>query len=80
MPFRLVVVGNVEKAGNARHGTGDLFASILIADALHHRDFTASVAKAADFIALCIKGSDELQVPIQEGIIFENYIKDLLTM
>lgn len=70
----------VPKAGNARHGTGDMFASILIADALHHRDFTTSVQKAADFIALCIKGSDEMDVPIKEGIIFENYIKDLLTM
>lgn len=70
----------VPKAGNTRHGTGDLFASILIADALHNVDFAASVKKAADFIALCIKGSDELQVPVKEGILFENYIKDLLTM
>lgn len=70
----------VPKAGNARHGTGDLFASILIADALHQIDFTASVKKAADFIALCIKGSDEMNIPIEEGIILENYIKDLLTM
>lgn len=73
-------VYEVPKTGNARHGTGDLFASILIADALHHVDFTASVKKAADFIALCIKGSDECNVPIKEGIIFENYMKNLLAM
>lgn len=70
----------VPKAGNARHGTGDLFASILIADALHHVDFTASVKKAADFVALCIRGSDECNVPIKEGILFENYIKYLPEM
>lgn len=63
--------------GNSRPGTGDLFASILIADALHHADFSSSVKKAADFVAMCIRGSEEAGVPIQEGVIFEKYLKNL---
>ncbi|MBE5884097.1 MAG: pyridoxamine kinase [Lachnospiraceae bacterium] len=66
------------KSGRSRHGTGDMFASILIADALHKADFAASVKKAADFISLCIRGSEELNVPIKEGVIFENYLSTLI--
>lgn len=68
------------KAGQSRPGTGDLFASILIAEALHQKDFFSSVKKAADFVSLCIRGSEERNTPIQEGVIFEQYLKDLLEM
>ncbi len=61
-------------AGASRPGTGDLFASILIADALYHREFTASVKKAADFIATCICGSDKAGIPVKEGVLFEKYL------
>lgn len=64
--------------GSSRPGTGDLFASILAADALHHRDFSSSVKKAADFVALCIRGSEEAGTPIQEGVIFEKYLRYLM--
>lgn len=66
------------KAGHSRPGTGDLFASILAADALNGVPLEASVQKASDFVALCIKGSEESGVPIQEGVIFEKYLKELL--
>lgn len=65
-------------AGASRPGTGDLFASILIADALYGRDFAASVKKAADFVALCIRGSEEAGTPVQEGVIFEKYLYRLM--
>lgn len=64
----------VEKAGPSRNGTGDLFASILAADAMHGVPLTESVRKAADFVALCIKGSHEAGIPIKEGVIFEKYL------
>lgn len=64
-------------AGSSRPGTGDLFASILVADALHHVDLQLSVKKAADFVALCIHGSEEAGIPIQEGVIFEKYLRHL---
>lgn len=65
-------------AGQSRPGTGDIFASILAADALNHVSLAQSVKKAASFISTCIAGSEALQIPIQEGVCFENYLKDLL--
>lgn len=66
-------------AGASRPGTGDLFASVLAADALNGIDFTDSVKRAADFVGLCIRGSEEAHIPIQEGVIFEKYLRFLLT-
>lgn len=65
-------------AGASRPGTGDIFASVLAADALNGASFTDSVKKAADFTALCIRGSEEAGVPAQEGVIFEKYLGTLL--
>ena len=66
------------RTGSSRPGTGDLFASILIADALHDIDFGTSVKKAADFVALCIKHSEDTGTPIPEGVAFEHCLKDLI--
>ena len=66
------------RAGESRPGTGDLFASILIADALHDINFETSVKKAADFIASCIKYSESSGIPVLEGIAFEHCLKDLI--
>ena len=60
--------------GPSRHGTGDIFASILAADALLGRDFSASVKKAADFIGACVKASEELKMPEPDGVCFENFL------
>lgn len=61
-------------AGESRHGTGDIFASIIAADAVNGVSFTDSVLKAARFISLCINASQQALVPLQEGVIFENYL------
>lgn len=66
------------KAGVSRPGTGDLFASVLIADALHGIDFGLSVKKAADFISSCVKYSEEAGIPVLEGVAFEHCLKDLI--
>lgn len=66
------------KAGAPHHGTGDLFASILVADALHGRDLLTSVKKASDFVALCIKGTESANAPEIEGVIFEKYLYQLI--
>lgn len=66
-------------AGASRPGTGDIFASILIADALLQRAFCASVQKAADFVALCIRESEAAGVPVQEGVLFERCLHRLIT-
>ena len=64
----------VKVAGRSRSGTGDLFASILIADALNEVPFRQSVQKASEFIALCIKGTEEADIPLKEGVLFEKYL------
>ena len=64
----------VKQTGSPYHGTGDLFASIIIADALHEVPFERSVKKAADFVALCIQSSQEAGLPPGEGILFEKQL------
>lgn len=66
-----------KKAGASRPGTGDLFASILAADALNSVPFARSVQKAADFVALCIRTSEEAGIPVKEGVIFETNLNRL---
>lgn len=68
------------KTGGSRPGTGDLFASILVADALHHVELDVSVHKASDFVAKCIAGSEEEGVPVQEGVVFEKYLGELASL
>ena len=69
----------IPKAGAPHHGTGDLFASILIADSLHGIDLMSSVKKASDFIALCIRGTEEAGAPEIEGVLFERYLGELIS-
>ncbi len=68
----------VPKTGRSRHGTGDLFASIIVAATLQGIDFEASVKKAADFIGVCIQGSEEADIPPLEGVCFEQYLYHLI--
>ncbi len=65
--------------GSARPGTGDIFASILAADALYGRNFSASVQKAADFVARCIKEAEAANLPTSEGVPFECCLELLLS-
>ena len=61
-------------AGPSRHGTGDIFASILAADAVKGLDFAESVRKAARFISICIQVSEQLGIPEKDGVCFENFL------
>ena len=65
-------------AGASRPGTGDIFASILAADAVRGETLLSSVQKAANFVGLCIAGSEKAGTPIQEGVVFEKYLSALL--
>ena len=51
------------RIGGSRNGTGDLFASIIIADAVNGVDFQESVVKASSFIRACITRSIEMGIP-----------------
>lgn len=63
--------------GTARCGTGDIFASILSADAVNNVDLETSVKKASGFIKKCIKRSVELGIPETDGVCFEEIIHEL---
>ena len=51
-------------AGASRPGTGETLLS--------------SVQKAANFVGLCIAGSEKAGTPVQEGVVFEKYLAALL--
>lgn len=65
-------------AGASRPGTGDIFASILAADAVRGETLLTSVQKATNFVGLCIAGSEKVGTPVQEGVVFEKYLAALL--
>ena len=65
---------STHKIGTGRHGTGDIFTSMIAADAVNGIDFKESVRKAAHFIKKCIQHSIELGVPEPEGVVFEDLL------
>lgn len=67
----------VEPAGEARPGTGDIFASIIAADALRQLPFADAVHNAADFVRLCMQASCEAGMPVAEGVCLENCLDAL---
>ena len=67
------------KEGTQRSGTGDIFASIIAADAVNGVPFYKSVKKASDFIKKCIIRSQELDIPLTAGVCFEEVLGKLKT-
>ena len=67
-------VNRTHSAGHSWHGTGDIFASIIAADAVNGVSFGESVEKAASFVRTCISASIRLGIPEQEGVCFENFL------
>ncbi|MBQ9886219.1 MAG: pyridoxamine kinase [Lachnospiraceae bacterium] len=65
------------KLGTERSGTGDIFASIISADAVNGVEFSESVKKASRFISRCIKKSIELDIPVKDGVCFEEVLHTL---
>lgn len=66
-----------KRVGKERSGTGDIFASIIAADAVNGVGFADSVRKASDFIIKCISKSIEMNIPDTDGVCFEEYLTTL---
>jgi pyridoxine kinase len=64
-------------AGSSRPGTGDLFAAVLLGAYMTGSDFALSVRQAADFVALSIGYTQEREVPLLEGVLFEPLLSKL---
>ena len=65
------------KVGTERSGTGDVFASIIAADAVNGVAFDRSVKKASGFVKKCILKSIELEIPKTDGVCFEEILYQL---
>jgi pyridoxine kinase len=65
------------KVGPCRAGTGDVFSSIIAADAVNGVELSESVCHAADFIAKCLRRTVELDIPKADGICFEEFLGEI---
>ena len=65
------------RVGTQRSGTGDVFSSIIAADAVNQVPFDKSVKKASNFIKKCILKSIEMDIPVTDGVCFEELLQIL---
>ena len=65
------------RAGEQRSGTGDVFASIVAADAVNGVAFDRSIRRASAFVKKCILRSIELGIPATDGVCFEELLHTL---
>ncbi len=65
------------RVGTQRSGTGDIFSAIISADAVNGVPFQKSVRKASAFIKKCIEKSIELDIPLTDGVCFEEVLRSL---
>lgn len=66
------------RIGTDRSGTGDVFASVILADAVNGVDFAASVRKASRFTAAAVRRSVEMKIPEKDGLAIEEVLLSLL--
>jgi hypothetical protein len=63
-----------EKIGISRAGTGDVFASVIAADAVKGLPLEESVRRAAGFVSRAISISEKRGIPEQDGLCFEELL------
>jgi pyridoxine kinase len=73
-PYTII---NVEKIGEDRSGTGDVFTSIVAANTVKGGNLVTSVEKATKFISKTIEYTEKLNTPVYDGICFEEYLTEL---
>lgn len=73
-PYKII---NVEKIGEDRSGTGDVFTSIVASNIVKGEGLVDSVEKASNFISKTIDYTIKLDVPVTHGICFEEYLNEL---
>lgn len=73
-PYKVI---QVEKIGEDRPGTGDVFSSIVSASLVKGEDFADSVRKATDFISKSLNFTTNLNLPGSYGVCFEEFLTEL---
>ncbi len=71
------VIIREHKVGCCRSGTGDVFSSIIAADAVNGMEFADSVRHASRFIAKVLRRTVELELPKTDGICFEEFLCEI---
>ena len=71
------VIIREHRVGPCRSGTGDVFSSIIAADAVNGVDFASSVRHASSFIAKVLRKTMELELPKTDGICFEEFLCEI---
>lgn len=71
------VVIREHKVGPCRSGTGDVFSSILAADAVKGVGLADSVRHASGFIAKVLRRALELDLPKTDGLCFEEFLSEV---
>ena len=66
-----------KRVGRERSGTGDVFAAVIAADAVHGIDFAHSVKKASDFVKKCLIATEAFDIPPTDGVCFEEVLHTL---
>lgn len=70
-------IRRTHRVGTQRSGTGDIFAAIIAADAVNGVEFQDSVRKASLFIKKCIERSIQMDLPLTDGVCFEEVLRRL---
>jgi pyridoxine kinase len=70
-------VFRTRRSGQTRSGTGDVFSAILIADAVNGIRLPDSVRHASRFIRKCMIKSEEMKIPPEDGVCFEELLDTL---
>jgi pyridoxine kinase len=66
------------KIGNDRSGSGDVFASVILADAVNGVPFAESVQRASNFVAKAVARTVEMGIPEQDGLAIEEVLTELI--
>ena len=68
---------SVKKECDERSGTGDVFSSIVSASIVKGEDFAYSIEKAAKFISKALKFTNDINIPANWGVCFEEFLTEL---
>ncbi len=72
------VILRMKRVGRERPGTGDVFSSVVAAAVVRGWELKKAVKLAARFVKECIRLSEELEIPVENGVCFEERL-DWLT-
>lgn len=68
----------VKRSGADRPGTGDVFSSVVAGAVINGESLKEAVVHASRFVKDCITKSNELEIPVNNGVCFEELLGRLI--